>query len=106
MLAGPASLGTRALVRLEQREQEIAARAEQTRERIAQRTAMLDELGRTAEEVRITRKMLLELSDPARPEPPASAPELPDGAAHQRIMAVFAQVDGPLRARACVRPWT
>ncbi|WP_342669718.1 hypothetical protein [Streptomyces vietnamensis] len=62
-------------------------------------TAVLDELGRAAEEVRITRKTLLELPDPGPPAPSASAPELPDGAAYQEIMAVFAQADGPLRAR-------
>ncbi|MFE2912249.1 hypothetical protein ACFXI0_15280 [Kitasatospora indigofera] len=82
------------LVRLEEREREIAAQAEQTREQITQLTAVLDELGRAADEVRITRKALLELPEPAPP-----APELPGGAAYQEIMAVFAQAGGPLRAR-------
>ena len=31
--------------------------------------------------------------------PSGSAPQLPDGAAYQEIMVVFAQADGPLRAR-------
>jgi hypothetical protein len=87
------------LVQLEEREREIAAQAEETREQITRLTAVLDELGKAAEEVRITRRTLLELPDPATPAPPASAPELPDGAAYQEIMAVFAQADGPLRAR-------
>ena len=85
MTSGELTLGA-VLVRLEEREREIAAQAEETREQISRLTAVLDELGRTAEEVRITRKTLLELPDP-------------DGAAYQEIMAVFAQAGGPLRAR-------
>ncbi|MFE0458742.1 hypothetical protein ACFW1A_05700 [Kitasatospora sp. NPDC058965] len=98
MTGGELTLGA-VLVRLEEREREIAAQAEQTREQITQLTAVLDELGRAAEEVRITRKTLLELPEPAPPAPSASAPELPGGAAYQEIMAVFAQAGGPLRAR-------
>ncbi|MFD9323518.1 hypothetical protein ACFWDQ_38740 [Streptomyces sp. NPDC060053] len=69
--------------------------AETTREQIAQLTARLDELGRAAEEVRITRKTLLELPDPQ----PPPAPQLADHPAYQQIMAVFATADAPLRAR-------
>jgi hypothetical protein len=98
MTSGELTLGA-VLVRLEEREREIAEQAEETREQITRLTAVLDELGRAAEEVRITRKTLLELPDPGPPAPSASAPELPDGAAYQEIMAVFAQADGPLRAR-------
>ncbi|MFG2825186.1 hypothetical protein ACGFX4_37895, partial [Kitasatospora sp. NPDC048365] len=83
----------------EEREREITAQAEETREQITRLTAALDELGRAAEKVRITRKILLELPDPAPHEPSASAPELPGGAAYREIMAVFAEADGPLRAR-------
>jgi hypothetical protein len=85
------------LARLEEREREITAQAEATREQIAQLTALLDELGRAAEEIRITRKTLLELSDPQPPAPPA--PKLPDHPAYQQIMAVFATAGAPLRAR-------
>ncbi|MFE0458761.1 hypothetical protein ACFW1A_05800 [Kitasatospora sp. NPDC058965] len=98
MTGGELTLGA-VLVRLEEREREIAAQAEQTREQITQLTAVLDELGRAAEKMRITRKTLLELPEPAPPAPSASAPELPGGAAYQEIMAVFAQAGGPLRAR-------
>ncbi|MFD8705687.1 hypothetical protein ACFV1W_24265 [Kitasatospora sp. NPDC059648] len=98
MTNGELTLGA-VLVRLEEREREIAEQAEETREQITRLTAVLDELGRAAEEVRITRKTLLELPDPDPPAPSASAPKLPDGAAYQEIMAVFAQADGPLRAR-------
>lgn len=78
-------------------EREIAAQAETTGEQIAQLTARLDELDRAAEEVRITRKTLLELPGPQPPVPPA--PKLPDHPAYQQIMAVFAAADAPLRAR-------
>ncbi|MEU1853872.1 hypothetical protein ABZ499_32595 [Streptomyces sp. NPDC019990] len=98
MTSGDLTLGA-VLVRLEEREREIAEQAEETRGQITRLTAVLDELGRAAEEVRITRKTLLELPDPGPPAPSASAPKLPDGAAYQEIMAVFAQADGPLRAR-------
>lgn len=96
MTGGELTLGA-VLARLEEREREIAAQAETTREQIAQLTARLDELGRAVEEVRITRKTLLELPDPAPPAP--SLPQLPDHPAYQRIMAVFAAADAPLRAR-------
>ncbi|MEU1037044.1 hypothetical protein ABZ402_52555 [Streptomyces mirabilis] len=95
MTAGELTLGA-VLARLEEREREIAAQAETTGEQSAQLTARLDELGRAAEEVRITRKTLLELPDPQPPAPPA--PKLPDHPAYQQIMAVSA-ADGPLRAR-------
>ncbi len=98
MTGGELTLGA-VLVRLEEREREITAQAEETREEIKQLTAMLDELGRAAEEVRITRKTLLQLPDPAPPAPSAVTPALPDGAAYQKIMAVFAEAAGPLRAR-------
>ncbi|MGW2719777.1 hypothetical protein [Streptomyces sp. NPDC001492] len=96
MSGGELTLGA-VLARLEEREGEIATQAETTREQIAQLTAQLDELGRAAEEIRITRKTLLELPDPQPPAPPV--PKLPDHPAYQQIMAVFAAADAPLRAR-------
>jgi hypothetical protein len=96
MTGGELTLGA-VLVRLEEREREITAQADATREQIAQLTARLDDLGRAAEEVRITRKTLLELPDPQPPAP--LAPELPDHPAYQQIMAVFATTDASLRAR-------
>lgn len=96
MTGGELTLGA-VLARLEEREREITAQAEETREQITQLTAQLDELGRAAEEVRITRKTLLELPDPQPPAPPA--PKLPDHPAYQQIMAVFTATDHPLRAR-------
>ena len=96
MTDGDLTLGA-VLVRLEEREREITAQADATREQIAQLTARLEELGRAAEEVRITRKTLLELPDPQPPTP--LAPELLDHPAYQQIMAVFGTADTPLRAR-------
>ncbi|PNV31909.1 hypothetical protein C1708_05940 [Streptomyces sp. DH-12] len=89
MTGGELTLGA-VLVRLEEREREIVTQVKEARGQIAQ----LDELGRAAEEIRITRKTLLELPDPAPP-----APKLPDHPAYQQIMAVFAAADSPLRAR-------
>ena len=86
------------MARLQEREREITAQGETNGEQIAQLTARLDELGRAAGEVRITRKRLLELPDPQSAAPPA--PKLPDHPAYQQIMAVFAAADAPLRARA------
>ncbi|MGW3132990.1 hypothetical protein [Streptomyces sp. NPDC001123] len=96
MTGGELTLGA-ALARLEEREREIAALAETTGEQIEQLTARLDELGRAAEEIRITRKTLLELPDPQPPAPPA--PKLPDHPAYRQILAVFTAADAPLRAR-------
>ncbi|WP_406308583.1 hypothetical protein OG830_18160 [Streptomyces sp. NBC_00121] len=96
MTGGELTLGA-VLARLEEREREITAQAETTREQITWLTTQLDELVRAAEEVRITRKTLLELPDPQPPAPPA--PKLPDHPAYQQIMAVFTAADHPLRAR-------
>jgi hypothetical protein len=85
------------LARLEEQERDIAAQAEATRTRITQLTAQLEEFGRAAEEVRITRKTLLALPEPASPTPPPA--QLPDHPAYQQIMAVFAAAPAPLRAR-------
>ena len=86
------------LARLEEQEREIAAQDEAARGRIAELTAQLEEFGRVAEEVRITRKTLLALPEPAPPTPPPV--KLPDHPAYQQIMAVFAAADAALRARA------
>ncbi|WP_018555041.1 MULTISPECIES: hypothetical protein [unclassified Streptomyces] len=72
--------------------------AEATRALIKELTAQLEEFAQVAEEVRITRKTLPALPDPALPTPPPV--KLPDHPAHQQIMAVFAAADAPLRARA------
>ncbi|MEU1710655.1 hypothetical protein ABZ478_35965 [Streptomyces sp. NPDC005706] len=96
MTGGELTLGA-VLARLEERERELAAQAEAAKERIAELSAQLEELHQTAEEVRITRKTLLELPEPIPPAPPP--PKLPDHPAYQQIMAVFTAADGPLQAR-------
>ncbi len=96
MTGGELTLGA-VLTRLEEREREIAAQAEAAKERIAELSAQLEEFHRAAEEIRITRKTLLELPEPAPPAPPP--PQLPDHPAYQQIMAVFTAADTPLRAR-------
>ncbi|SEG85506.1 hypothetical protein SAMN05216223_11680 [Actinacidiphila yanglinensis] len=97
MTGGEVTLGA-VRVRLEEREREIAAQAEQTREQIVQLTAMLEELDRAVEEVRMTRKTLLELPESGPPTPPTGS-ERSNKAAYQEILAVFAEARGPLRAR-------
>ncbi|WP_413754419.1 hypothetical protein NRF20_44890 [Streptomyces sp. R-74717] len=97
MTGGELTLGA-VLARPEEREREIVAQAEAAREKIAELTALLDGFDTAAEEIRITRKTLLELPDPRPPTPPS--PKLPDHPAYQQIMAVLATADAPLRARA------
>lgn len=58
------------LARPEEREREMAAQAQEARERIAEPTALLDGFDTAAEKFRITRKTLLELPDPSLPVPP------------------------------------
>ncbi|MFI9789162.1 hypothetical protein ACIHEI_37475, partial [Kitasatospora sp. NPDC051984] len=96
-MAGELTLGA-VLARLEDREREIADEARAVSDQITELTARLREFDRAAEEVRITRKTLLDLPDPPDPAPPA--PDLPDHPAYQQIMAAFAAADTPLRARA------
>lgn len=97
MTGGELTLGA-VLARLEEREREIAAQAETAREKIAELTALLDGSDKAAEEIRITRKTLLELPDPQPPTPPAA--KLPDHPAYQQVRVVFAAADASLRARA------
>ncbi|MFJ3823477.1 hypothetical protein [Streptomyces nodosus] len=96
MTGGELTLGALP-ARPEVREWEIAARAEGTRERIAELTALMDWVDTAAEEIRITRKTLLELPDPPLLVPPAA--KLPDHPDYRQIMAVFTAADAPLRER-------
>ncbi|MEU9979383.1 hypothetical protein [Streptomyces sp. NPDC051014] len=97
MTGGELTLGA-LLVRLDEREREIAAQAETAREKIVELTPLLDGLDTAAEEIRITRKTLLEL--PEQPPPTPQAAKLPDHPDYQQIMGVFAAADAPLRAQA------
>ncbi|CAM5714680.1 hypothetical protein SALBM135S_00801 [Streptomyces alboniger] len=81
-------------------EREIAAQAEAARKEIAELTALLEGYDKALEEVRITRKTLLEMPDPPTPVPPTPTPTptLPDHPAYQQIMAVFSAAAPPLHA--------
>jgi hypothetical protein len=98
MSSGGQTLGA-LLARLEARQAQITAQAQAARDQIAELTALLADLDQAAEHITITRKTLLELPDEPPPAPPPSSPLLPDHPAYQQIMAVFAEADGPLRAR-------
>ncbi|GGX67452.1 hypothetical protein [Streptomyces hiroshimensis] len=87
------------LARLEAREQQIAEQAGAAHEKIAELTALLSELDQATEYIKITRKTLLELPDEASPPTHAPTTTVPDNAACRQILAVFAEADGPLRAR-------
>jgi hypothetical protein len=103
MTDGELTLGA-LLVRLDEREREIAAQAEMTREKIAELTAPQTGLDTAAEEVRITRKTLLELPDPPPPAPLAA--KLPDHPAYREIMAVFAGPTPRCGRGRCARRWS
>jgi hypothetical protein len=87
------------LARLEVRARQIAVEAEAAHEQIAQLTALLDGLSQAAEDITITRKVLLELPDETPPAPATPTLALPDGPAYQQFMAMFPEADAPLRAR-------
>lgn len=89
------------LVRLDEQEREIAMRADAARARIAELTAQLEEFDQAVQEVQVTRKTLLALPDPPPPSSPTPpVTKLPDHPAYQQIMAVFADANTALRARA------
>ncbi|MER5211804.1 hypothetical protein ABT063_14780 [Streptomyces sp. NPDC002838] len=90
------------LARLEEREREITAQADAAKERIAELSAQLEEFHRTAEEIRITRKTLLELPEPASPAPPP--PKLPDHPAYQQRPARSPSTKRQIRHQPLYRP--
>ncbi|MFE0729519.1 hypothetical protein ACFW2X_14950 [Streptomyces antibioticus] len=69
MTGGELTLGT-VLARLEECERETAELAEAAKERIAELSVQPEEFHRAADEIRITRKPLLEPPDPHPPAPP------------------------------------
>jgi hypothetical protein len=61
-------------------------------------TARLGELDAESENLRITRKTLLDIPAPAPTDEPAR-PDVPDHPAYQQILTTFADTGKPLRAR-------
>ncbi|MGW4421965.1 hypothetical protein [Streptosporangium sp. NPDC004631] len=97
----PPDPGTWLLDRLDTREQALTRQIEQTQTDIDSLTARLSELSQEAEHLRISRKTLLSLAEaapaPAEPDaPPLVGFDHPD---YQRILTVFSETGGSLRAR-------
>jgi hypothetical protein len=91
--------GTWLLDRIDAREKALTSQAEQTRSLINDLTARLRELDEALDHLRITRKTLLSLAD--EPDAATAAPpaELPGHPVYQQILAIFADVAQPMRAR-------
>jgi hypothetical protein len=95
--------GRHLLDRIDAREQALAREAGDAQARIDGLTARLREVSEAISDLQVTRKTLLALAgeDDARPaaEPAGPLPVLPDHPACQQILTVFADLQGPLRAR-------
>ncbi|MEF9906876.1 hypothetical protein [Streptomyces sp. P9-A2] len=83
---------------VEAREAELGEQAGEIRSRIEDLTARLGELDAESENLRITRKTLLDIPAPAPADEPAR-PDVPDHPAYQQILTAFADTGKPLRAR-------
>ena len=86
------------LERVDARERELTAAAEQLRTQIDELTTRLRELDEEIENLAATRKTLLALP-PVAPEPTEEPPALPAHPAYQQILETFAETPGPKRAR-------
>jgi cell division septum initiation protein DivIVA len=78
------------------REQAVASEAEQVRAHIDELAGRLRELDQEAEHLRITRKTVVGLADDLAEKP---SPVLPEHPAYQQILAAFAEMRQPMRAR-------
>jgi hypothetical protein len=91
------------LDRIDAREQALAREAGQAQARIDEITARLRELEEAISDLQVTRKTLLSLAghDDGQPaaEPAGPSPALPGHPAYQQILAAFADLRRPLRAR-------
>ncbi|MEU2145988.1 MULTISPECIES: hypothetical protein [Streptomyces] len=83
---------------VEAREAALGEQAGEIRSRIEDLTARLAELDAESENLRITRKTLLDIPAPAPADEPAP-PDVPDHPAYQQILTAFADAGKPLRAR-------
>ncbi|WP_393073134.1 hypothetical protein [Streptomyces sp. LN704] len=79
------------------REQAVAAEAEQVRTHTDELAGRPGELDQEAEHLRITRKTVLALAHDDLHEPPT--PVVPEHPAYQQILAAFAEMRQPMRAR-------
>ncbi|MCZ4103815.1 hypothetical protein C8250_042640 [Streptomyces sp. So13.3] len=86
------------LAYVEARENELDKQAGQLRASIEDLTARLGELDAETENLRITRKTLLNIPAPEPADDPPR-PEAPDHPAYQQILAVFTDTGHPMRAR-------
>ncbi|MBT2384500.1 hypothetical protein [Streptomyces sp. ISL-11] len=86
------------LAYVEARENELGEQAGQLRASIEDLTARLGELDAETENLRITRKTLLNIPAP-KPADDPPRPEAPDHPAYQQILAAFTDTGRPMRAR-------
>jgi hypothetical protein len=94
--------GRHLLDRIDAREQALTREAGQAQARIDELTARLRELEGAISDLQVTRKTLISLGqDDGQPaaEPAGPPPALPDHPAYQQILAAFADLRRPLRAR-------
>lgn len=85
------------LEKIADREQAVAATAEQIRAQIEQLTARLTELEAEAADLATARKVVLGLDED---EPsPLKLPGLPDNPAYQHILTVLTEAENPLRCK-------
>ena len=91
------------LDKIDAREQALAREAGDVQARIGELTARLRELEQALSDLQVTRKTLISLAghDDGQPaaEPSGPSPALPDHPAYQQILAAFADLRRPLRAR-------
>jgi hypothetical protein len=87
------------LVHLDTREAEITTQATTAREAIEQLTARLTDLDQQLEHVRITRKTLTELPEPAPPGTPHRTQDPPEHPVYEQILTALAAAGRPMRAR-------
>jgi hypothetical protein len=94
--------GRHLLDKIDAREQVLTREAEQAQDRIDELTAGLRGLREAISDLQVTRKTLISLAGQDGSQPAAEAgpaPVLPDHPAYQQILAAFADLRRPLRAR-------
>jgi signal transduction histidine kinase len=94
--------GRHLLDKIDAREQALTREAGQAQDQIDELTARLRELHEAISDLQVTRKTLLSLARQDDSQPAAEAgpaPVLPDHPAYQQILAAFADLRRPLRAR-------